>query len=1018
MKKTSLIALILVFLAASSGLTAAPNPESGTIYGRVTDLEGNPLPGASVALMGAKLMGMNSHVTSATGQFFFPLLTPGSYEIRIEMPGFKIQLQRGLTVQSGRATLLHVRMEETAVDEEVAVPATDQMIDTRNATSAVVPVSEILAGIPLARELYALWTTVPGAVPDLGGDRTLVSVDGSAPRSQIVYLEGAPINDPVTGLPILHPMEDVISETVSLTAGKPAAGSMADGAQLQIITKRGGNAFSGGLSYYSSGGALAQKLEADPAETFRTQPPDRYEGHRDLSLHFGGSLMEDRAWIYLAGRWLAWSIANPYTPEKRLAALGFADAVPVDIEQTELVGFARLTIKATDTIKYSGLFHYQNGRQPYDFASVASDASADRIAERKPDNVLATTHNFAIVIDPNTQADFHAFLISRQFSLLSRTDDVMGGIYDAARQVWWGAPDYNLASKSQTLGVSAALTTFREDVFGADHEFRLGVEYIQADAHRDWYRANPFNTYWYDYAAGNPYYYDGQSLGRLEIIPAPKEAESWDVLEQTRKVGVFIQDTLTRKRFSFNLGLRFDYQVLTLPAQYRDMSLTIYEPQYLSPDISGGELLSDLDDMLNDSGVLSPLSSIATAFRRPVSFLTLSPRAGLTVDLLGDGRLALKLSYARSYEPLWISGYDQNQIFEPRPLSFVWHDLNSDGLMDLPGTDEYTLQSYRLQNENSDYYLDVDPPRVDELSGALDFEAARNLRLGFRLTYRKTTNIVEDVDAVNGNDPLAADDIGRIWLPMTVTDPGYDGLFGTTDDAPLTVYGLRADRPASAWIAANDPEGYRKYWGATLTLEKRLADNWQLLGSVTLSSLRGTADFAAPGRLNRTYLFNSPNALINTEGPLSFDRPLQAKIQAVYLLPLDFTVGAHFQFYSGAPWSRTVSVYFPAGYMGYGTAEPYATVYAEPWGTRRAPAISCLDLHVEKGFALKKGAKLSVMADIFNLTGQNPQTVSADAAGIIDWRNTPATYTVTNETGRIVRMFGVRQFRLGIRLGF
>ncbi|MBN1939443.1 MAG: TonB-dependent receptor [Candidatus Aminicenantes bacterium] len=1018
MKKMPLFMLILLILAVPAVPAAAPGIESGTIYGRVTDLDGNPLPGASVALMGVNLMGMNSHVTSATGQFFFPLLAPGVYEIRIEMPGFKIQLQSGLAVRSGRATQIHVRLEETAVDEEVAVAALDQIIDTRNTTHTAVFGPDAFTGVPLARELYAFWTLISGAVPDLAGDRRFVSVNGSSPQSQSVFLEGAPINDPVTGIPVIHPMEDAIAEVVSLTAGKQAAANTADGAQLQIITHRGGNAFDGGLSYYATGGSLAQKPEADPSGTLRTQPPDRYEGLRDLSFHLGGSLMEDRAWIYLAGRWLSSSIANPYSPEKRLAGLGLPETDSFNLDQRQWTGFGRLTIKATDTIKYSGLFHFQSARQPYDFEAVADNAASDRIPERNPENAMATTHNFNITVNQNTQADLHAFLVSHRFSLKSRTEEGASGVYDASRQVWWGSPDYNLVSKNQTLGASAALTHFREDLIGADHEFRLGLEYVQADAHRDWYRANPFNDYWYDYAARNPYYYDGISQGRLEIIPAPNEADVWDVNEQTRKVSAFVQDTLTKKRLSFNVGLRFDFQTLTLPSQYRNLSFTTYEPAVLSPDVSGSEFLAALDEDLAEQGTLSPLSSVSSAFRRSVSFITLSPRAGLTFDLFGNGRAAVKLSFARSHEPLWVSGYDQGQIFEPQTLAFVWRDLNGDALMDLPGTDEYSLLSFRLQTESLDYYTDATPPRVDELSGAFDIEAARNLRLGLRITYRKTSNILEDIDTANGSDPLAVDDVGRIWLPLTVTDPGYDGLFGTQDDKSLTVYGLRADRPTPAWKAANRPDGYRKYRSATLTLEKRLADNWMLNGSVTLSSLRGNADFAAPGRLYRTDLFNSPNSLINTEGPLAYDRPLQAKVQALYVFPFNISLGAYFQFYSGAPWARTVSVYFPAGYMGYGTAEPYVTVYAEPWGTRRAPAISCLDLYLEKSFALKKDAKLSVTAAVFNAAGWNSQTISADAAGVIDWRNSPGTYTVTNESGRVVRLYGARQFRLGIRLDF
>ncbi|MCX6566334.1 MAG: carboxypeptidase-like regulatory domain-containing protein [Candidatus Aminicenantes bacterium] len=1019
MKTKFFTALMLFIFIGAAGVTAAgpAAPESGTIFGRVTDLDDNPLPGASVALTGPALMGMYSNVTSATGQFFFPVLAPGTYEIRIEMPGFKIQVQRGLSVQSGRAMQLHVRLEETAVDEEVTAPAGDQPVDTRNTKTSAVFNSEILARLPLPRDLFHLWPLVPGAVADVARDRRFVSVEGSAPQNQIVKLEGAMMNDPVTGLPLFHPIDEAVEEVEYVTSGQPAAVGSADGAYLQVVAKSGGNAFAGGLSYYSTGASLAQDLDASSTGTLRVQTPERYERYRDLSFNLGGSLMDDRAWVFLAGRRLTSTISNPYDPETRMAALGFTDSPAFDLSRREWTGFAKLSVRPTNDITYSGLILFNNFSEPYDISSVFADTAADRVPERNPENILATTHNFHYFLGQNTVAELQAAYIHHRSVLASRADKGAAAVYDAAQRIWWGAPAYEGTEESESFGGSVSLTHFKEDLFGLDHEVKIGAEYNQAEAHNDWHRANPFNTYWYDYAEGNPYYYDGLSLGRLEIIPAPAAAESWDVSEMTRKMAVFFQDTLTRKRLAVNVGLRADYQVLSYPLQARALTNPGYAPEFLNPALDKAAFRDAIKTIIKDAGVTSPLSDITAAERTSVSFLTLSPRAGLVIDLLGNGRAALKLSYARSHEPLWISGYDEDQIFEPQTLSFIWHDFNANKLMDMPGTDDYTLLSWRSQNLNSSYYANVKSPLTDEFTGGLEYGAAPNLLLGLKFTYRKTANIVESVDSVNGYDPLAADEIGRIWLPMTVTDPGSDGMFGTFDDASLTVYGLRADRPAPVWAAANPEGAYRKYLSATLTLDKRMANNWQLRGSFTVSSLRGTSDFAAAGRLNRTTLFNDPNSLTHTEGPLAYDRPIQAKLSGTYLFPFNVSFSAFFQYYSGAPWARTITVYFPAGYMGYGTREPSVTVFAEPWGTNRAPAVACLDLHLEKSFNLKKGAQLSVMVDVFNATGRNTQTIVKDPAGILDERKTPATYTVPSVYGRTVNLYGVRQFRIGVKLG-
>jgi hypothetical protein len=104
--------------------------------------------------------------------------------------------------------------------------------------------------------------------------------------------------------------------------------------------------------------------------------------------------------------------------------------------------------------------------------------------------------------------------------------------------------------------------------------------------------------------------------------------------------------------------------------------------------------------------------------------------------------------------------------------------------------------------------------------------------------------------------------------------------------------------------------------------------------------------------------------------------------------------------------------------MGYGTRDPYVSVYAQPWGSERSPAYSNLDLHLEKSLVLKNNARLSLIVDVFNAGGRRALTPDEDPAGTIDMRKTPATYTTASTYGRLMNLYGVRQFRIGAKLGF
>src|SRR5258705_3159780 len=75
--------LLLVLTAA----TVRGQSTTGTIGGRIVDAQGFVMPGVIVTVTGAQ--GAKSAVTDGEGRFSLPFLTPGTYTLRAELPGFK-----------------------------------------------------------------------------------------------------------------------------------------------------------------------------------------------------------------------------------------------------------------------------------------------------------------------------------------------------------------------------------------------------------------------------------------------------------------------------------------------------------------------------------------------------------------------------------------------------------------------------------------------------------------------------------------------------------------------------------------------------------------------------------------------------------------------------------------------------------------------------------------------------------------------------------------------------------------
>lgn len=1022
MLKVLTVYLLILGLAALS----YAQRQTGSISGQVTDKDGNPLPGATVSISGPALMGVSSYVTSETGLFRFPSLLPGEYEIRAEMPGFKTVIRKGLIVSVGKTTDVLLELDVATVEEEVTVTAASPVVDVESSKISVNYSAQFLASIPMNRDLYDIQNSIPGAISESVEYRRTSSILGGTVRSQLYALDGVPLNDPATFYSMANINVDVYEEIEFEVGAHPAEVGQTDSTYINIVSKSGGNNFSGGGTVYYISKSFNQDLfTEEQINALGVNPPEKFTDSKDFSANLGGPVIKDRLWFFLNGRRYTWDRANPGNAELRMARLGLPTEGHYDYNHQEWMGFAKLTFQATKNIRYMGMFHWNHIYEPVYQNSGGGDTDISQTEIWDHENTYTTTHQVNWVLDQNTFFDLRGTYVWRHFPIPSRTQNAPT-YYDRVQAVYWGASPYSDVYIRKKILASASITHFQDEFLGASHEFKAGAEFEQSEYHRDWWRGNPYYVYYYDYAADNRYYYSPSARqGRLRIRYCPPEKGRWDVQDHVRRFSGYAQDSVTTGRLALNLGLRVDYSFQYEPEQSRPEIRYNSGHPWMNPAITdtNGLLVALIDQWHREIGPVSPWDPLTTPYKKVVEFLTLSPRIGVVYDLFGDGKTALKLSYARYFEPVWSAKYNGGQIFGAGSIDSRWKDLNRNNLMDLPPTDSYTISSYPTQDPNYRYYPeDLKAPYMDEILAGVEHELVKDFKLGLQFVWKENKNIVEDIDVNNGYDVNKKLSNGEaVWIPFTFTDPGWDGQWGTNDDHQLTVYGLNKNAPVPTWFGANPPEAKRKYWGIVLTFDKRMSNRWQLKGSILYSSFKGNAEATYGPTEGESSMFDNPNTLINSYGPLWFDRPLQIKLMGTYILPYDFIVSAYLVHQSGSPWTRTIArVYFPPDIAAL-VQSSYVAVNAEPQGSRRNRPYTNLDLRVEKSFALGYGVRLNVYADVFNLAGYSGINVNDNPAPYLRFDRPPldaSDYQPGATYKNITSVYGVRSFRLGVRVSF
>lgn len=241
---------------------------SATLAGRALDTSGGVLPGVTVAAVHLDRNISRSAVTDAEGRYVMPAMPVGSYEVRAELSGFKPVVRSGVVLTVGQAAALDFTLELGGLVEAVSVTGVAPPVNTRTGELSYLVDSSAIEQLPLNGRNYTdLAFLQPGVTPYPFRDGGSVvahglgmSVNGQDPRANVYLLDGTLLNDMTNGPAGSAAGTALGTETVQEfrveTNAYGAEFGRMSGGQINVITKSGSNTLRGSAYEFHRNDAL------------------------------------------------------------------------------------------------------------------------------------------------------------------------------------------------------------------------------------------------------------------------------------------------------------------------------------------------------------------------------------------------------------------------------------------------------------------------------------------------------------------------------------------------------------------------------------------------------------------------------------------------------------------------------------------------------------------------------------------------------------------------------------------
>ena len=306
-------ALWMIILASVSvGKSFAQTPGTGAISGLVYDPATRVIANAEVLAVNEATQLSRKVVTTAEGVFRVPLFPAGTYAVTVNAAGFAPRTSEHVLVTVGETSSLDVTLSVAGAGATVRVSGAAQIAQLESSTLAGLVDETAIQGLPLSTRNYTqILGLAPGVVVDLpnatalGNGTQNVASDGATPTANNIQFNGIDANNlaensaansesSILGLAI--PAPDAIQEFRVQTANFDAAYGRGTGANVDLVSKSGTNAFHGGAWEFVRNNIFNANLFF--LKNAGQPRPDLKQNQFGAS--FGGPLRKDRTFLFVA----------------------------------------------------------------------------------------------------------------------------------------------------------------------------------------------------------------------------------------------------------------------------------------------------------------------------------------------------------------------------------------------------------------------------------------------------------------------------------------------------------------------------------------------------------------------------------------------------------------------------------------------------------------------------------------------------------------------------------------------
>lgn len=1017
---------------------------TGGLQGTVKDPNGAVITSATVQLSGSSLVGIKEQKTDTSGYYRFANLPPGQYTISVSAPGFSTLKRQGVDIGVGRLPTVDLTMKVGAAETVVEVSSAAPVIDVTTTRTMTNLPENVLQDVPHGRTFQSVIQFAPaarneplaGAAGGTGGgspgstgngSANGYSIAGGADSENSYLVEGQETANVIGGYSHTTMPFEFIQEVQIKSSGVEAEHGGSLGGVINVIQKRGGNAWHGsfGATYESSA------LDGSPNAFLRYNPQD------PGTYNESGSLIADPA-------------AQTYQPKKdefKFIQPSFTIGGPIKKDRLWMfLGFAPLYNSRTRRVDFggnTGLQTFNQDTQTY-YATGRLDATVTQKArvyaswlyqyQRESGAVMPTADSTQGLYNPSTSAPLYGYEHGYGFAAPDHTMNLGADITLTPRLVsttrfgyyFENYHDFGYPS-SGTLSIWGATGTGGVDTNGdplptalqqpagyfnsgynQNFTVRNASKHHQFDEDIAWYKSGWLGTHNFKFGyqlnhlyndifqrwnipeinvyPGQPYFAGG-STGFANCASYAGPGISGDGYCEGQYGYIVAQDYGSLgKASSYNHGF-FAQDAWTIGKGITiDAGLRI-EKEYLP-----GETRAD--------GF--PAEPIQFGWGDKIA-----PRLGAAWDVFRDGRMKVFGSYGVYNDIMKLNlaissfggQYWQNcaYLLDTPDLSTINLAFDNNyrfctgdstgGANFAGGTVPAGLTFIENQNFRGTEGVTpgLKPYRQHEGVLGVDYQIAKNVAFEARWDRRRLDHAIEDAALFDSTGSEV----------FTIVNPGE---------------GQNATNTACGSLCPANIKAARSYDGLELRVTKTSSRHWQGMFSYTYSKLRGNyagltnTDLSDGAGLsggrnapNNSRAFDESYFQFNayggsSSGPLATDRPNTFKGYAYYTLPWgggrqSTSIGIFQVAYSGTPLSSYIDVGYalPGGFPVYpegrgkwvdlsgGTGNLSVTGVHD----RRTPWYTQSDLNLQHEFKISKNneaEKLAFDATVTNLFNQRAVT--------------------------------------------